>query len=380
MRTMVGRLLFSICVLVSITGCWDHKVMQDISYISALGIDYVDDQFVVYTQVMDFSTVGKMEGAKGEPNLWVNKGAGSSFALAFNDLYNSSQQRTFVGHNMTVVFTDKALQKDLVQTMDTFERYTEARYTPLLYTTLEPIGDLFSLKSIFPSTPLITLLHAPEGNYKQHSMIRPIKMLEFAALYRERSASISIPTLAIDKKKWKKGESKLPVMTQNGAIFIHLGKKPRWMSKDDLLGMRWLEEKTARTPLTLNDNKGHIKALLPCEDPKVKISSEIASNGEPVYNILIKVRATVNQLNVKMTIDQLRSEARASIESEIRSTFAAGQKNNVDVYHLEENMFRKRYEDWKKLTTGQDFPMSKVTLGDIKVDVAISDAGKKKLK
>lgn len=376
---VVGRLLFSLCIVATMTGCWDHKVLQDISIVSAFGIDYVDDQFVVYNQILDFSTVGKMEGGKGEPNVWVNKGKGPTFAIAWNDLYNSAQQRTFFGHITAIVFTEKALQKDLAQTLDTFERYTEARYTPLLYTTRESVGDLLSLKSINPSNPMMTLLLSPDDNYKQHSMIRTIKLVEFDALYSERSASIMVPTLSIDKTKWIKGESKLPVMTLNGAIFVHQNKKPHWMSKEDLLGLRWLEEKTVRTPLALYDDKGTIKALLPCENPTVKIKSEISSNGEPVYNIDVKVTATVTQLNVSMTKDQLVSEAKASIESEIRKTFAAGMKSKVDVYHLEEQMFRKRYKDWKKLTKGQDFPLKNVTLGNIQVDVELTDAGKKKL-
>jgi spore germination protein KC len=377
----VWRLLLLICALVSLTGCWDHKVMQDLAYVTALGIDYEDNQFVVYAHMLDFSTVGKIEAGKGEGNIWVEKGKGPTVAVAIDDLFNSAQQRTFFGYVMTVVYSRKALlQKDMALTFDAFERYTENRYTPLLYSTLEPIEELFLLRSIIPNDPLMTLLLSPEGNYKQHSILRPIELLEFAALYREPSSTAIIPTLSINRMDWKKTDGKIPVMIMNGAIFVHQGKKPLWLSRDDLLGMRWLEEKTEHTPLTLNDNEGRIKALMICEDPKVQVIPEISPNGDPLYKIHIKVKATVTQLNTSMTKSQLQSEAKAAIQSEIRTTFAAGLKKNVDVYHLEEFMFRKKNADWKKLTQVQGFPLTAETLDDIQVDVTVSNAGKKKLR
>lgn len=39
------KLLFAISVLTTATGCWDEVDLQDVSYATAIGIDYVDEQF-----------------------------------------------------------------------------------------------------------------------------------------------------------------------------------------------------------------------------------------------------------------------------------------------------------------------------------------------
>ncbi|MBV7507884.1 hypothetical protein ABES02_01255 [Neobacillus pocheonensis] len=86
--------------------------------------------------------MGKTEGgskATDSPNIWVGKAKGSTFALAWNNLYNSTQQKTHFGQISAVVFSQKALQKNLNQIMDTFERFSEARLTPWIYTTTEPM-------------------------------------------------------------------------------------------------------------------------------------------------------------------------------------------------------------------------------------------------
>ncbi|MGG1678517.1 Ger(x)C family spore germination protein [Neobacillus sp. NRS-1170] len=375
-------LLLLLFLVPSLTGCWDHKVLQDMSYVSAVGIDYVDNQFVLYTQMVDFASVGKVEGVSSEEassNIWVSKATGSTFRSAINNLYNSTQQRVHIGQISAVVLSQKAMEKHLNQTIDVFER-SEARLTPWIFTTEEPMDDLFSITPMFPQTPLLTLLISPESNYKQHSLIRPLKLVEFIALNKEPSTSIIVPTLSIEKKSWKKRKKKMPEMTINGAIIYHTEKKPRWMSKDTLLGVRWLEEKTTHTPLALNDGKGDPKALLYFENPKVSVKSELSAKGEPVYNLHIKVHGELSQLNVPMSLKKLETEAEARIKAEIRSTYAAGLKSNVDVYHLEEIMFRHRYADWKRLTSGKSFPFTKNSLRDIQVDVDITNTGMSKFK
>lgn len=374
------HLLLLLLMVPSLTGCWDHKVLQDMSYISAVGIDYKDNQFVLYAQMVDFASVGKAEGVSSEEassNTWVGKSTGKTFALAVNNIYNSSQQRIHIGQISSVVFSQKALQMHLHETIDMFER-TEARLTPWIFMTEEPMDDLFSITPMFPQAPLLTILNSPEGNYKQHSIIRPLKLLEFAALYKEPSSSIIVPTLSIDKKNWKKKKKKMHEMTINGAIIFHTENKPRWVSKDDLMGVRWLEKKTNYTPLVLKDDKGHVKALLHIEHPKSKVTPELSKKGEPVYNLHIKVHGELTQLNVPMTKKKLKAEAAAKIKTEIRSTYIAGLKSNVDVYHLEERMFRKRNADWKRLTRSKSFPLTKNSLGEIHVDVEIMNTGDSK--
>ena len=81
-----------------------------------------------------------------------------------------------------------------------------------------------------------------------------------------------------------------------------------------------------------------------------------------------------------MTAKKLKAVAEARIKAEIRSTYTAGLKSNVDVYHLEEIMFRHRYADWKRLTSGKSFPFTKNSLRDIQVDVEITDTGMSKNK
>ncbi|MFP3380764.1 Ger(x)C family spore germination protein, partial [Bacillus sp. SIMBA_069] len=79
--------------LVLLSGCWDSKDIQDIQYISAVGIDYQNGQYVIYVQVTSFAGVAKQEGLEPKPTpVWVAKGRGKTMNEAMNDMYKRSNQ------------------------------------------------------------------------------------------------------------------------------------------------------------------------------------------------------------------------------------------------------------------------------------------------
>ncbi|MEH7612020.1 Ger(x)C family spore germination protein [Gottfriedia acidiceleris] len=370
-------LLFAPILL--LTGCWDQKQLSQLTYVSALGVDYVDNEFVLYFQVLDFATIGKSEqgssGAEG-PNIWIGKGKGSTFAMAWDAIYNSTQQKTLFGQISSVVFSETALgKKQVAESMDTMERFIDARITPWIYTTKDPIDKIFAIEPLLPNSPIMTLLHLPKGNYEQHSLIAPMKVVEFAALINEPSVSIVVPTIGIHDELWKKDDKNMPMMNVNGAFLFYKGKKPQWISKDDLIGLRWVDQNTESTPLSLNEKNGKLKAMLPIENPKVKIQTKINKSGVPKFNMKIKVNATANQLNSHFSNKVLKGEVKKKIEKEIRNTFLIGINKKLDVLHLEEELYRNNYKSWKSITKKDKYPLTSHSLGTIKVNVILKDRG-----
>lgn len=359
-----------------LTGCWDQKQLSQLTYVSALGVDYVNNEFVLYVQVLDFSSIGKSEqGSSTEgPTIWVGKGKGSTFANAWNDLYNSTQQMTLFGQISSVVFKEGAIgNKQINEVLDTFERFRDGRLTPWIFTTKEPIDKIFTVEPMFPNSPIMTLLHLPDGNYKQHSLISPMKLFEFAAQFYEPSTSIIVPSLGLNEELWKKDDESMPMMNINGAFIFYKAKKPQWISKDDLIGLRWVDQNTVRTPLTLNEKNGKLKALLPITNPTIKIYSKLSKSGVPKYNMDIKLQATVTQLNSRVSNKVLQKKAEKKIKEEIRTTYMKGLNKELDVFHLEEVLFRNNYKSWKSITKRNKFPLTSESLGSIKVKVTVND-------
>lgn len=94
--------MVALFLLLTLTGCWSRYEVQNMNYATAVGIDYVDGQYTLYVQLLDFSTVAKLEGQQKaeQPPVWVGKGEGSSFTEAANDLYSTSPTTLQLGTNL----------------------------------------------------------------------------------------------------------------------------------------------------------------------------------------------------------------------------------------------------------------------------------------
>lgn len=63
-RSVAGLYILMISLSLLLTGCWDIREVQDINYISAIGVDYKDGEYIIYAQMLDFSSVAKQEGGE----------------------------------------------------------------------------------------------------------------------------------------------------------------------------------------------------------------------------------------------------------------------------------------------------------------------------
>src|SRR5690606_10896768 len=111
-----------------LAGCWSRYEVQNLNYVTAVGIDYADGQYIIYPQLLDFSTVAKLEGQQkvDQPPVWVGRGKGISFTEAANDLYSTAQQRIHWGQISSILFSERLLQERKVgEVLELLNRYRE---------------------------------------------------------------------------------------------------------------------------------------------------------------------------------------------------------------------------------------------------------------
>lgn len=157
-----------------LSGCWDNNEVQDINYITALGVDYKDEKYIIYVQMLDFATIAKQESNKQTEKapIWVGRGTGTTLTEALIDLYTSSQQRVSWGHVTALVLSESVLKpKLLAQVFDLTNRSQEIRYTKWIYGTKDKMEDLFTVSPFFQLSPCI------------HCFMNPGKAMSNSRLY-----------------------------------------------------------------------------------------------------------------------------------------------------------------------------------------------------
>lgn len=362
-----------------LTGCWDMKDIQDVNYLTSIGIDYANGQYTVYGQLLDFSSVAKMESGKPiQPiPVWVGQGKGETTISAVNDLYRTSQMRIFFGQIIAVVVSENVLRKGLKEIDELRHRYYEMRYTPWFFGTTEPIDQIFAVTPFFNLSPLMSLLHQPQESYKQESVIAPITSREFVSDIHEPGKATLLPSLSISDRHWKKGGDPHSMLEMDGVFVLQDGKYRGRLTRENIPGLRWVEPQTQRSPLILRSG-GKPQVALSLENPKVKIIPHVKGK-EVTYTVDVKLSGNVSEIIQPMSERLMEEKAAELVQNEIKRTFEKGLEIHSDLLQLEHALYRQKNKDWKKIYAERDFKITTESLQEIKVSVKLNNAGKLKL-
>ncbi|MDF9841890.1 MULTISPECIES: Ger(x)C family spore germination protein [Paenibacillus] len=370
-----AALLLLPCIL---TGCWSKYELQNMNYATAVGIDYVDGQYIIYAQMLDFSTVAKLEGQQKaeQPPVWIGRGKGISFTEAANDLYSTSQQRLNWGQISAILFSERLLKERKVgEVLELINRYREIRYLAWVFSTRDPLDEILLATSFFKLSPKASILHNPEQNYRQRSILAPIRIQNFVMDSNEKAKISYIPEISVRKDQWKENEKPHELLRFSGIQIYDKDNYYARMSLEEIKGMPWLNKHTVRMPINLfTDNK--LVAVLVAEKPEYDVKPWVKYD-KAYFDISIKVKAGVNELHAEITEQELTQMAQKEIEHQIRHTFQNAFEKKIDIYNLGESLFRKNPYEWTRIASGT--VLNKDSLRNINVNVQIVYSGRYKL-
>lgn len=378
MKRLIRMFLMAAISLSLLPGCWDIREIQEINYITAIGIDFRNGEYMVYAQMLDFSSVAKQESGKPAEQIpiWVGRGTGKTLSEAITDIYTTNQQRLSWGHVTALVLTEPVLTAERMdQVFDLTNRSQEIRYTKWVYGTQNRLEELFTTTPFFQLSPLHSLLHEPEESFKQFSFVHPIQFNEFIIRYREKGATVVLPSLHISSANWTENMRQHPLMQLNGAFFIQNRQSKGWMSREDISGIRWLASNSTRASVEI-EKEGEPLGSIIFEAPQSAIEV-IRRNSEVTYRVKLNVNAMVKNLHTQINLQEMNKLAKQALRDEIVQTFRKASRKKIDPYQLSLHLYRKNPKLWKKLhAEGKD--VTDESLQDVEVTINLRFWGQRK--
>ncbi|PWV95340.1 Ger(x)C family germination protein [Paenibacillus cellulosilyticus] len=376
-QRMSAVLLALLCTLL-LPGCWNSKDIQNLAYVTAIGIDYKNNQYITYVQVLNFSNVARTENNTiGKPvPTWIGKGEGSTVVDSLDAILATSQLRVFWGHVKTIVITENLMRKGAVEAFYALNRYREIRYRLLVYGTKERLEDIFTKKSLLNLSPLDTIMYSPDPTYDQRSFIKPVYGHQTIARINEPGQPTMVPSLTITKEVWNEDAKRAPLLSISGAYFFNEKVLSGWLSSDDLKGSRWIQKGLSQAFIQV-PNKDEAVASLSLYKPKYRIRPVI--NGSEVrYDIEVRIKGNLSELVQNTSIPKLESMAQDVIKQEIQETYRKGIAAHCDVFNLEETLYRNYPKVWRSQHRTAPSQLSEESLRNITVKVDIRNTGKYK--
>ncbi|MDQ8735919.1 Ger(x)C family spore germination protein [Paenibacillus sp. LHD-38] len=348
-RAALIGLMFSSLLL---EGCWDEINLEDVSYISSLGIDYSEGHYIVYAQMIKFGLIAKTETVQPDPSpVWIGKGEGDSILLALNDLTQAGQAILSLEHLKTVVVQERAMFK-MRDIMDGLNRQRASRYTSLMFGTRGTIENIFTTDTFFDQSPLNSIMYSPFSLNSQRSFIRPYAMQLAVQTLKEPAMTTTLPALTANKDYWKRKKQPLNIQLYDG-IFVYreldyLG----FMTESDASGLRWVNPVFHHYLFEAIGKEGRASVAVDSSKSKVKASIK---DGEVDFSLQVSMKGQVDEMRGTLSEAELVASMEDRVKQQIEETYRKGQAKGMDLFQLEHHLYRYHLAYWKQNCKGEDW-------------------------
>lgn len=366
---MKKLLLFPLLFLVA--GCWDTNQPERMYYLLGLGIDYKDGEYEIYSQVVAFTNIAKSEQPNPEATqAEVGIAKGKTFDEAFFNLYQTMDERFFLGHLNYVLFSENIAKEGKVEpVINSLIRYREWRYTTWAYITDSPLKEALLITPIINKSITLSKVSDPLSSFNQSSRIRPIQLRELMIHLNEPSHEANIPFIEISEN-WSKEDGPDPVYSFKGISILgkNSGLKGNLLG-DDLKGVQWLENETDRSDITVKTEEfEELYTTTTVDEVRSKITP-VVSDSNVQFDLQVQLVVQTNEMLNEDKMDLLESKIKEQVKKEIEQTYKASLEFDSDIYRLSEILYRKNLKTWKKYEQDGKIPLDESTIRNVDVEL-----------
>ncbi|WP_165930546.1 MULTISPECIES: Ger(x)C family spore germination protein [unclassified Paenibacillus] len=340
------KAVLALSVMLVTGGCWDEVNLQDVSYISAIGVDYVDNHFIVYAQMISFGVIAKQDTAPppGSP-IWIGKHEGNTNLAAIFNLMDSSQYKLSLNHLKTVVIHERAFN-EIKQIIDSLNRLSSTRFNSFVFGTKTDINELFTMDMLFNKTPLTTPLYAPHIENNQNSYIEPMTLQTLIRGALEPAMAVKLPALSTLPDDWENNKKKLKFLTIDGVFLFNKKKPAGYLSRERTKGLIWTSEAFKRSLIPVNVDGKRGSVVIDAAKSNIKVNW---ADKDPEFTLKVNVSGHLIEASSDFTDEELKTRVEQAVQSQLEDTYLRGLALNADIYDLEHQLYRHHNRAWKRL-------------------------------
>ncbi|WP_342472253.1 Ger(x)C family spore germination protein [Metasolibacillus sp. FSL H7-0170] len=368
---MKKSIYFFIMCSLFLTACWDNNEPERMLYIHGIGVDYKDGEFEIYAQLLDLSSIARSDQPSTNAiQTEVGRATGKTIDEAAVNLYRAVDQRILWGHLTYVIFSKELLEsEELVQAIDSFVRYRETRYTMWVYTSDEPLDELLLVTPILNKGMTFSRTADPMNTFYQESFVDPVSLRTLLIHLDEPGHEVNIPFI-VSSNRWETPKGVDPVLEIKGISVITKSSLKGSLFDGDAEGLRWMSEDTSRAQITL-ENDGNQKkefTTVIIDNVKQKITP-VEEDGQLRFDIAIEVEVTTSGEDGQKGEEKLKKGIIEQIKKEVERTYLKGIEQEMDVFRLSEQAYRKKLKAWQRLNKNGQIQLTEDSIRELDVSI-----------
>ncbi|MEK3975187.1 Ger(x)C family spore germination protein [Psychrobacillus sp. FSL K6-1267] len=357
---MTKKMALMICLLL-LSGCWDKSELNEIAIALAIGIDLIDDEYVVTAQVIVPSELSQ-NGGTGNSQITMLKAKDKSVLGAINKVTEASPRAIYPGHLQILVFGETlAREKGIVETVDSFTRNWEVRSDFFIAVAKDTNAEeILKVQTPLEIAPIHMFYSIQQTAQNSGKSVR-ISLIEIA---QELEKVGKQPVLAKVELKGdtKKGASKQNLeginpeaqLNMSGLSVFKQDKLVGWLEQEDTVNFNIITNHLKSTVDTVSCPKeGNIELRI--NKAKSKLKGNVI-NGQPKIDMNIKLSGNINAIacDIDLQDENIIKELETNYEKQLKASMLKTIKKLQDEHHSDIFGFgRTIYENdpkgWNKI-------------------------------
>ncbi len=360
------------------SGCWDYYELNDMSIVTAIGIDLTENGYLITLQVANPSQIAGGESGNGgdEAATVTYEKEGRTIGEAIGNLMFQTPRIPYLGHKQILLVGDEAAKDGFYNILDYFMAHTQTKKIfPVVIVRNGKANDAIKILEPLEKNTALNIKGMLETTAINNSMISNRKLDEvLICLFTEgRHPSVSSIEITNITEKGEKTENistsdpESMLIIRGSAVFIK-DKVVGYLSDIDSLG-----HSIARG--TVNT----INITFPCDD-KENFGTAIISRVKRKHETIIEKKEVKGKVNVKgdvaiveyncklnienpENIKKVEKQINKEIENIVSNTIKTLQEDlKSDIVGFGEYIYRYMYKDWKKYKDNWDEVFSKMDI------------------
>ncbi|MED4531690.1 Ger(x)C family spore germination protein [Metabacillus fastidiosus] len=384
MKSRIFVIITVISILISLTGCWNRRELNEMAIVVGIGIDKVDDQFLVTTQVINPGQVATQKSSIAKAPVIMYQETGDTVFEAIRKITTTAPRKMYASHLRMIVLGEEFAKDGIGEILDILLRDQEFRMDfYIMVAQGMKAKDILKVSTPLEKIPSNKMFNALETSQKEWSATKAVTLHELVkTIVREGEALVLTGITVKGDKGLANSMDNLERTVPNGDLQI---TNLAVFKKDKLIG--WLDEMEGKTYNVLTNNEKSTTINLSCPkggkvvyevknsstDPKAEIR-----NGKPEIDLDIFVEGDIAEVECDMDLSKAETikEIEKMYEKEAKSYFRDAisqiqEHHEADIFGFGEEIHRKNPEIWRKIKDNWDqqfkyLPVNIKVRGEIK--------------
>ncbi|MCP3775620.1 Ger(x)C family spore germination protein [Paenibacillus sp. MZ04-78.2] len=374
-------------LLLPLTGCWDHKELNNLAIASGIGIAKSDGRYVITVQIENAGEIGK-KGAPGAiAPMAVFQSSGVTVFEALKKMTAVSPREIYISHLRFIVLSESLAREGVGEALELFSRSAGFRTDfNILVSRDSDIVNLLSTLTQIEKIPGNSIYSSIRSAAKNWGAFQEISIDEFISKMQSKTTSAVLPGLRlagdgeVGRGLVNIQNSLAPAQIElNGMAVFKKDKLRGWLNEKESIGFAFAVNEIKNTAVHVpcgNRREMAVNIL----HAKASIQGQLDA-GKPRGSIDLKAEGNIEELACPKDVS--KSDVLASLEEAtgqkikqyLTSALMKSQKDlNADVFGFGEAIHRSAPKKWKAIQKQWDelFPRMPV---EVSVKVKLRSSG-----